>query len=93
MYATSAFAVCNLATFQRLNRTLRTIITIFLLSSGFDPEVQIGDDGKFYATLSYANGPGFLYHRTANGSLATEQPRKALVENTNETRMQLVTII
>ena len=36
---------------------------------------QSGDDNKKYATLQYANGPGYYFHRTADGTLDTEQPR------------------
>ena len=35
------------------------------MSSGYDDHVnpQMGDDGKPYTTLNYANGPGFEVHR------------------------------
>ena len=42
----------------------------------FDAEEQMGRDGKPYMTLAYTNGPGYFNHRTANGSLSSEQPRR-----------------
>ena len=34
-------------------------------------EQQLGLDNLPYTILGYTNGPGYHYHRTKNGSLAT----------------------
>ena len=53
---------------------------VFLVGSTIenDEEWQIGDDGKPYATLGYTNGPGYRVHRTQNGLLTEEIPRRNL---------------
>ena len=60
------------------------------VSSGFDSDEQLGDDDKPYMTLGYANGPGYYDHRTADGSLDTEQPRMDLTNATDEISTRLV---
>ena len=44
----------------------------------YDTSSQYGDDDKPYATLGYANGPGYRYHRTEGGRLENEMPRRDL---------------
>lgn len=41
---------------------------------------MMGDDDKPYATLSYANGPGYYDHRTLDDSLDTETERVDLTD-------------
>ena len=43
---------------------------------GYDPVNSIGDDDKPYTVLGYGNGPGYYDHKTYNGSLDDEIPRK-----------------
>ena len=41
---------------------------------------SIGADNKPFTVLSYANGPGYYDHRTYNGSLENEIPRKNITD-------------
>ena len=48
--------------------------------SGWDTDWNIwgqdGDDGVPYTTLQYSNGPGYYVHRTEDGTLDKQIPRK-----------------
>ena len=56
-----------------------------LFSSEWDEEKNIADDDKPFATLSYANGPGFYTHRT-NLTEREEKPRRDLTPLRDEMR-------
>ena len=45
----------------------------------YDPQEQVAEDDKPYATLSYNNGPGYELHRL-NATTGEEMPRRNLEE-------------
>ena len=82
VFTISGYSLINtdiLCTSSSSSLFLECAVQLVVCLTVYDPQEQVAEDDKPYATLSYNNGPGYELHRL-NATTGEEMPRRNLEE-------------